>query len=850
MITGVCTEDENGACIYSETYDVDGNLTEIFDNDETTTYTYTTNSLKDITSVTTRVNGEIFDCTEYTYIEIDSDNDGIIDKTEFVSSKKTDEDGTVHFYDSEDRLIRDEKPLGTVISQYSYDADGNLTSKTENGKTISYTYSGENLTQVSRNNTTYGYTYNAFGDITKFKVGNQTIASYSYKGNNGPLSQITYGNGDTEKYSYNAYGQVSKITETGLGSYSFNYDSKGKLIYKTDSINKQKTYYEYDSTGQLIGNHVNSTIQSNVYANDLYDLRLKYDEGGNLSQNTVNINGSKISTSFSYSNDDLLENVQLTSIRAISYEYDDDQRITSRSLSTDTPVTEEFTYNEDESIATHKIGNDTYAYTYNDEGNIIEIKKNGVLRQSYVYDNENQLIRENNLDTNKTIVYTYDDGGNISKKKEYVYTLGEVGSDNNTINYTYSSGSWKDLLTNFNGQTISYDQIGNPTSYRGATTTWFGRQLQSYTTGDNLSVSYSYDSNGLRTKKIVNGVEYDYYYVDDQLIYEKKGNEYELFYRYDTDGRLCLVVKNRISDNHKLYYYVITNTQGDVIEIHNGAGAIVAKYNYDSWGKLISVTNANGNSLSNSSFAYQISIRYRGYVYDNETGLYYLQSRYYDPETGRFINCDNPDYIGANDTFAGWNGFAYCENDPVNDTDPGGDLSQKIIQGILGGCLGLLVQYLADLISVKFLKGSWSDVVIYVKSVVKGAWDAVTSSGLLKQIIISVGANILEQIYNKIRYKINFSGMSVFLNIIDTCINYVIDKYLKIKSPQFIRDIKSKARDIGIKGTRKLTEYLNKQIFKVSLENITISNIKNLFEEFSKKALSFLFPSTKAKQIY
>ena len=152
----------------------------------------------------------------------------------------------------------------------------------------------------------------------------------------------------------------------------------------------------------------------------------------------------------------------------------------------------------------------------------------------------------------------------------------------------------------------------------------------------------------------------------------KKGNEYELFYRYDADERLCLVIKNRISDNYKWYYYVITNAQGDVIEIHNGAGAVTAKYNYDSWGKLISITDANGNSLSTSSFAYQISVRYRGYVYDTETGLYYLQSRYYNPETGRFINCDDVDYIGINDTFTSWNAFAYCENDPVNKMDLSG----------------------------------------------------------------------------------------------------------------------------------------------------------------------------------
>ena len=106
--------------------------------------------------------------------------------------------------------------------------------------------------------------------------------------------------------------------------------------------------------------------------------------------------------------------------------------------------------------------------------------------------------------------------------------------------------------------------------------------MQSYTKG-NTAVTYSYNSDGLRTKKIVNGVTYEYYYVDGQLAYEKKGDEYELFYRYDADGRLAMVVKNRLSDNYKSYCYVVTNTRGDVLELHNGPGDLIAKYTYDAW---------------------------------------------------------------------------------------------------------------------------------------------------------------------------------------------------------------------------------------------------------------------------
>ena len=93
---------------------------------------------------------------------------------------------------------------------------------------------------------------------------------------------------------------------------------------------------------------------------------------------------------------------------------------------------------------------------------------------------------------------------------------------------------------------------------------------------------------------------------------------------------------------------------------------------------MIYVTDGSGNELPADSFAYQISLKYRGYVYDSETGLYYLQSRYYDPETGRFLNADDVDYIGYSGEVLSYNTFAYCENDAVNGSDPSGNEKDKI----------------------------------------------------------------------------------------------------------------------------------------------------------------------------
>lgn len=226
----------------------------------------------------------------------------------------------------------------------------------------------------------------------------------------------------------------------------------------------------------------------------------------------------------------------------------------------------------------------------------------------------------------------------------------------------------------------------------GATMTWNGRKLMSYTT-DDLEITYKYDADGLRTQKVVNGVEYNYYYVDGQLMYE--GNDtYDYFYRYDQDGRLGLVIKRRLSDDYKWYFYPVTNSRGDIMELHNGPGQVTARYNYDAWGKLISITDANGNALADGSFAHLISARYRGYYYDSETGLYYLQSRYYDPETGRFINADDAMVIKSSSTkdSLSKNLYSYCKNSVVCLKDDNGkratsSIMSKAIQLVVAMCV-------------------------------------------------------------------------------------------------------------------------------------------------------------------
>ena len=179
------------------------------------------------------------------------------------------------------------------------------------------------------------------------------------------------------------------------------------------------------------------------------------------------------------------------------------------------------------------------------------------------------------------------------------------------------------------------------------------------------SITYKYNDGGIRTQKTVNGVAANYYTDGANVIYETKGSD-TFYYTYDAGGNLISFNLNGAE------YYYVRNGQNDIIGLLDNTGAKVANYVYDSWGKLISITDANGNvKTTDITFVgYKNPYRYRGYRYDSETALYYLQSRYYDPVTCRFINADSQ--LNPGTGLTGANLFAYCGNNPVGRIDPNG----------------------------------------------------------------------------------------------------------------------------------------------------------------------------------
>ncbi|MEE0128969.1 MAG: RHS repeat-associated core domain-containing protein [Eubacterium sp.] len=300
----------------------------------------------------------------------------------------------------------------------------------------------------------------------------------------------------------------------------------------------------------------------------------------------------------------------------------------------------------------------TYSYEYDKLGNIVSVA-NGSYVTSYEYDGLNQLTRVNDEKAGKTITYSYTNG-NITEQKEYEYTTGELGEPTDTKTWSYTDSVWSDLLTDFNGTPIAYDEIGNPLSIGSKQLTWLGRQLQSIADGEN-TIEYAYNGDGNRISKTVNGVKTEFVYNGDILAGQITGDD-KIVFMYDNNSDIFGFILNGTE------YYYIKNAQNDVVAIADKDGNVLANYAYDSWGKVTEITG-------NTALAEQNPIRYRSYYFDFETEWYFLNTRYYSPDMCRFINADG--VVGANSDVLAYNNFAYCSNDPVNNTDSNGQWKIK-----------------------------------------------------------------------------------------------------------------------------------------------------------------------------
>ena len=668
-------ENSNGSSVSYE-YDASGNVTKetnvTVENDKTKT-TVTTYTYDDMGNLlTTQSEG---DSATYVY-----DKAGrtlrVTQNGETTRTLYDDEGRTVQEIASEDYdSSKDGLPTSNTYAdtnaghRYVYNqATGNLDSET-NRLDVTTTYKYNDVgAKIQEKFDIYEFNYIPHGELESVKVSGKIKVSYSYDDDNKLLSE-NYANGDTVRYEYDDNGNLARQYHNDDTSpyVAYSYNTDNELIKKVNHDTGLKYIYGENNSVEVYRLSDDTLVQSYT------ESKTEADEENGIESKT-DVTESHFGDNYSYTTKD----------NSISYQYGDNSltysaksndksQTVSDSVKFDgtTAVESKYSHDENGNVLTKSYGKSTsIANTYDSKNRITSTAYAGKTT-NYTYDSNGQLVSAND-DT-----YTYDIRGNITSKTE----------SGTTTTFNYSNSSWKDELTAVNGTPLTYDESGNVLTYGNKKFTWnTGRNLESIVDGNN-KYSYTYDENGIRTSKTVNG-KTTYYNTKDGVILSQTDGTDTLYFQYDNTGSPLGFIRNGTQ------YLYLTNQMGDVISITDTSGTVVANYEYDAWGKVLT---------ADTDIAKQNPIRYRGYYYDNETDYYYLQSRYYDSNICRFINSDVAEISKiSKEITAGTNLFAYCNNDSVNNSDPNGTISiRSAFNTILNVIKQRISNYFKQLFSVK-----------------------------------------------------------------------------------------------------------------------------------------------------
>lgn len=578
---------------------------------------------------------------------------------------------------------------------------GFLTSVSSRGVKVKYVYDGRGrIESIYLNDDSGAFISNTYVDGYNSNTSNlENDLNIKY----GTYQKSTYKNGLEESIFTNSKGQVLRVEteETDRTIRIDNtYDSNGNItntqstITEGDVVTTEDVTYTYDSHKKL------TKMVKKIDDESVYEITYVYNRNDLLEDENVELEGEE---EYNYYEYDYKNRPYLAETDSLTcyITYDALDRITHKEVGEgNVTICHTYSYLKEEDNSLDLIASDivkvkvvngdnttyqieTNRYSYDEMGNIIEIDCDES-KTRYKYDALSRLEREDNPSLNKTIVYKYDEAGNVILKKTYSYTLDGKLEETPVIDeYVYSCSNWGDQLIDYNGKTFKYDNMGRPSVYKGDTCTWSQRgELKSVKKDNQEAFKYYYDANGIRNKKIANGVETKFVVVGTKILKSiiKVGNEERTIkYKYVLDKLEGFVyTKDGIS---KEYRYE-RNIFGDITRIYNSEGSIEATYVYDAYGR-VKVINSTGEEDTNIEFIGNINpFRYRGYYFDIETGLYYLNSRYYDPELGRFISPDTMEYLSPNN-INGLNLYCYCNNNPINKYDSTGHFGIWAIIGIV-----------------------------------------------------------------------------------------------------------------------------------------------------------------------
>ena len=542
------------------------------------------------------------------------------------------------------------------------------------------------------------FTYDGFGNPVDTKIAGKTVSANSYAPNNGTHTGTTYADGSRTSQDRDAYGRVirSYITDAGGTRHQIDatvYDNDGNVKKYTDTANSLTTEYDYDDAGRV----ARSTVKKeNSSAYNGSRVQYSYSKGGKIENLSYDTGDGKINSYvYTYAKDGLPEKSVFpdASYQTLSYDslrrnnekvyYPVKNAVTAKRLYTAA------TFMDGQSSAsthkgttaliktyTNKLGttNKTseFTYAYDEWGNITGITDLNGKKNTYAYNEYGELTKAAETYTKGTYTYdyTYDSGENIKTEK--------VTGPSGTTTHTYAYDSvWKDKLISYDGKTITYDAMGNPTNYMGASMTWDVKGNLTCVSGRNgKSAAYTYLSDGQRYTKTTGGKTTAYLYNNGLLLSETTGNEVINYY-YDSDGTI-LGIGYKKGTNDEKHYFFEKNAFGDVIAVYrNSDSVLIGTYEYDPWGNPISVKEAAGGRDTDGILG-KNPFRYRCYYYDTETGFYYLNSRYYDPQIRRFISADSITTNTGTDVL-GYNLYSYCKNSPVGSADYDGHAPQTMM---------------------------------------------------------------------------------------------------------------------------------------------------------------------------
>ena len=629
------------------------------------------------------IRGETSYTNDGNYVTEQKDARGKIVRTETdpqrgTTTSVTDAKGqTVTYeYDNLRRIVKTSANVGakegiqTVHNEYTYD--------TQRGNLVEIRH---NTDGNAANDVVYSFEQDALGRQTAVKVGNQTLSQSQYqndptKPNFGTLTATTYGNGAKISSRYDDFNRVTGVVygEETAPRYEYDYNAKGQVARVRDNLLNRTTQSEYDLANRPV------RVKTAEAGQHVYTGQVAYDNVyGNLSEFTEKVgeNRQEYGTKFGYDDENrptsLTYSVGAATIGQSTTTIDKLNRTTFSAVKLGSKTfTSEYHFaagGYGTGSVTNLVASITQpgcncGYGYDDNGNIASATLNGKWT-GYTYDALGQLIQVNDhSDTRSgengtTWTYSYDLGGNILKKERFAYN--DTTNHLETVTYTYGDANWRDKLTAVNGSTIRYDAIGNPLSDGTWTYTWQnGRQLQKVQKSG-VTAEFVYNADGLRVQKTVNGVVTKYTLHGKNVVHMTSGTD-ELHFFYDAQNRPAVVVYNGTA------YAYVKSLQGDVIALLDGTGNVVVSYVYDAWGMPIGKSGTLAETLGTLN-----PFRYRGYVFDEETGLYYLRSRYYNPQWGRFVNADS---LIVSENAISQNLFRYCKNSPISRKDTNGARSK------------------------------------------------------------------------------------------------------------------------------------------------------------------------------